>query len=180
LCSKYEKSINFFKELKGRYEKLEHIHEFNAFIDEIAAANAGLKEPCSIVDKIVSHRASLLYPKEKRQKKAAKKKTVQSLLEDLDLGQYITVLDPSIIKGFRPFRLDDKISDKDQDDFTTDDCNRIREQYMARVRLVSKKDKALAELCGDFYDQYIGSNLLYPNSLSLESVEDVINDNKFD
>jgi hypothetical protein len=164
LQEKYKKPLDDYNHLKGKYESITDIKELSSFIDVIVLTNSGLKEPCTIADKLVTHRALILYPKDRKARKNALKKTIESLLEEMDLSTYIMCMDPSIMKGFRPFRLDDKLSEKDLDDLNEDDCDKIRQQYLSRVRLVWKKDKSLSNLCAEFYDRYIGSTVPHPNN----------------
>jgi hypothetical protein len=61
----------------------------------------------SLVDSIISFRAGLIYPSNKKANKIAKKRPIRELIRELPFDKYVLSMDPTQLEGYKPFQIAD-------------------------------------------------------------------------
>jgi hypothetical protein len=108
---------------------------------------SNLRAMSELVDKITSHRMSILYPKEKGKKgKKGPQVPIGTRIANLELEEFIFAFDPSMWGNWSPFRcvLDPKSNN-------SLDMEASRKDYENRIRAIkSKGQEELVTLCTKF------------------------------
>jgi hypothetical protein len=129
-------TLPFVKSLAGR-------------IKEVGEA---LKPLSNVCERVISHRITHVYPREKRARRAALKRPLKEVMEGLPFQQYIFCFDPGIIGDKRPF-APNVPEDADQDEI---DLLSVRREYEIRVNGMRKAGlESLADLCSQWADNHI-------------------------
>jgi hypothetical protein len=107
-----------------------------------------------LVDKIVKFRVTVIYPENKREKKAALKRPIIDLIEEVPELEYIERWDPSYLGGLKPFKVPPRITDESFYEYML----RSRSQYQVRVEQLRAAGRSiLADLCETWADATIST-----------------------
>jgi hypothetical protein len=108
-----------------------------------------LQELAVKLDKVTSHRMSVLYPKEKGKKKSAQV-PIGTRINELEWEKRIFTFDPSIWGGYAPFRA--TFDDVDNDIV---DVKATIADYKRRLDAIKAANSKLGILCEGFFATYV-------------------------
>jgi hypothetical protein len=115
----------------------------------IKEVGEALKPLSNVCERVISHRITHVYPREKRARRAALKRPLKEVMEGLPVQQYIFCFDPGIIGDKRPF-VPNVHEDADPDEIN---LFSIRHEYEMRVMGMRKAGlEDLANLCSQWAD----------------------------
>jgi hypothetical protein len=119
-----------------------------ALPDKFREVGRALQPLSEAVDKTMSHRLSSAYPLNKKDRLKARKKPIKELLSELDMAKYIFVMDPLVLAGMKPFRIDNP------DDISLEELPWIdlSASYEKRVRSIEQDSPGLATIARAFHD----------------------------
>lgn len=104
------------------------------------------------VNRVIQMRVAVIYPSNKKEKKAALKRPIADLINEVDLVDYIERFDPSLLGGYKPFFVQPRNRDESPPQY----CDRIRRAYEARINLIENGGHPmLSRLCQLWADEAI-------------------------
>jgi hypothetical protein len=131
----------FLKELESPSAEL-----MLALTEKIKEVGKSLHPLCEAVERTISHRLSSAYPSNKRDRLKAKKKPIKEVLSELDANMYIYVMDPLVLAGLKPFRIDNP------DERPLEELNwfELNSSYSKRIGSVESTSPGLADIARSF------------------------------
>jgi hypothetical protein len=118
----------------------------SALPDKFKDVGRSLQPLSETVDKVLSHRLASAYPTHRRERQKVRKKPLKEILSELDITQYIFVMDPLVLGGMKPFRVDNP----DGVPIETLDWGGLTASYSQRIRAVENSSPGLAEIARKF------------------------------
>jgi hypothetical protein len=114
--------------------------------DKLREVGKALQPLSESVDKTISHRLSSAYPSNKKERMKARKRPLKEVLSELGITQYIFVMDPLVLSGMKPFRIDNP------EDLPMEGLNwhELNSSYERRIRSVENLSPKLAEIARAF------------------------------
>ncbi|XDO01626.1 hypothetical protein [Phytophthora cinnamomi ormycovirus 9-16] len=155
LAFRHSTSITAYKKLVEGLEdpKEDMVLSLDKSVKEVGHKLAPLE---ITVDKIIKSRVTVIYPEGKREKKAALKRPINELIEEVPTLDYIERWDPSVLGGLKSFKVPPKNPSMTVDEFFA----ALRRNYQVRVdQIRGAGDDRLANLCESWADAYIRPSL---------------------
>lgn len=154
ILSRSEKDYlsTFYRQPIEEYEKL--LNELRSptkelvlcLSDKIKEVGKSLQPLSEAVDRVLSHRLSSAYPQNKRERLKARKRPIREVLSELDTARYIYVMDPLVLAGTKPFRIDNPDEAPMEDLHWTE----LNASYEKRIHSIESKSPKLAQIARAF------------------------------
>jgi hypothetical protein len=120
--------------------------------DVLKNAGQSLQSLELTVNRVIQLRVSVLYPTNKKEKKAALKRPIVDLIGELDTIDQLERFDPALLGGYKPFYVESRLANEDVMTYRT----RLRAAYERRLQLIRNGgDVPLTTLCTLWADEVI-------------------------
>jgi hypothetical protein len=153
LDSYYEKEIKGYNHILEvlRDPQVEHL---STLADRIKEVGKNLTPLCTLVDNISTRRASLIYSKNKGQRKKQLKTPLQELIAGMEIDAKIKAFDPIQLHGLQSIHVPDDLDLEKPDGLAT-----LSAQYMARLRgiVASGMPDRLGSICQQWAASVLGA-----------------------
>jgi hypothetical protein len=127
----------------------------NALPARIKDVGRSLQPLCEAVDRTIGHRLSSAYPTNRKDRAKARRRPIKEVLSELGPLEYIFVMDPLVLAGSKPFRVDYP----EDRDISTLNWDELRKSYHSRIGPVERSSPELAEIARAFCETnfWVGS-----------------------